>query len=213
MIHLNDTNGASFHTYEVVKKVMNEFVGEITGCEMGIAYGGGVEAIGKLWKDRGIVYGFDTFEGHPKQVADSCEYTKQAGGAGALATWCMDQWYNNPAYGTDAIKYEYIREQLDKQGLDNVILVKGLITDKTKLPFNKLNYCFLDLDFPLSMWQAYNLVKDKIVKGGYLCLHDVLPHGHIPGCWEYYHQMLSEGLFEIHKEVPECLLAILKKIK
>lgn len=212
MKHLNDTNGASHYTGLIVQQVLKEFIGNIAGAEFGIAYGGGVESIGKLWKGRGIVYGFDTFEGHPKQVAEKCEYTIEAGGSGALATWCMDQWYNSPDYGTEAIKYDYIRYQLDKQGLDNVILVKGLITDKTDVSFlPELQYCFLDLDFPLSMWQAYNLVKDKIVKGGYLCLHDVIPKGHIHGCYEYYQKMLAEGLFEIYKEVPECLLAILKK--
>lgn len=212
MKHLNDTNGASTHTLEIAERVLNEFEGQVTGVEMGIAYGGGVESIGKMWKGRGTIYGFDTFEGHPKQIADKCHYTQEAGGSGALATWCMDGWYSNPEYGTEAIKYDYIRAELDKQNLDNVILVKGLITDKTVLPFEQVNYCFLDLDFPLSMWQAYNLVKDKIVKGGYLCLHDVIPKGHIHGCWEYYQEMIKEGLFEIYKEHPECLLAILKKI-
>lgn len=213
MIHLNDTNGASEHTTRIVEKVLQEFADNIIGAEMGVAYGGGIEIMGRTWKGKGIVYGFDTFEGHPKQVSETCDYTIAAGGVGAIATWCMDQWYNDPAYGKEAIQYDFIRRELDKQGLDNVKLIKGLITDKTDVSFIPyLNYCFLDLDFPISMWQAYNLVKDKIVKGGYLCLHDVLPDGHIPGCYEYYQQMLSEGLFEIYREVPESLLAILKKL-
>lgn len=210
MIQLNDTNGASTFTFKVAEKLMNNF-DQLTGAEFGVAYGGGVERIGKLWGSRGTIYGFDTFTGHPKEIGEVCKHTKAAGGRNAFAATCMDSWYENPDYGTDRLSYEYQRAELDRQGLSNVILVKGLITNKTKLPFDELHYCFLDLDFPLSMWHAYNLVKDKIVKGGYLCLHDVIPEWHIPGCYEYYQKILQEGLFEIESE-EACLLAVLKKI-
>lgn len=123
----------------------------------------------------------------------------------------MDEWYKADKYGKGGLSYDYIRGELDRQELDNVILVKGLITDKTDLSFiKKLHYCFLDLDFPLSMWQAYNLIKGKIVKGGYLLLHDVLPVGHIHGLTEYYEKM-KDG-FEVIGEYQSEHLAILKKL-
>ena len=210
MINLNDINGASNFIKEIVEQLLTDFSCDLIGCEMGIAYGGGVEMVGKLWKDRGVIYGFDTFEGHPKQIGRECKYTKKYGGDLASATLCMDNWYN--CYGYDDLSYEHIREELDKQELSNVILVKGLITEKTDLSFiSELHYAFLDLDFPLSMWNAYNLVKDKVIPGGYLCLHDVIPHGHIPGCFEYYQEMLSDGLFEVIIEHPESYIVILRK--
>lgn len=212
MKHLNDTNGASKLTLEIAEKCLIEFEGQLTGVEMGIAYGGGVEAIGKLWKGRGIIYGMDTFEGHPQEIAEICEDSKAAGGLNSFAARCMDGWYQSPEYGTKAIKLKYIQSELDKQSLSNVKLVKGLITDKTKLKFKELNYCFIDLDYPLSQWQAYNLVKNLIVKGGYLLMHDMIPKGHIPGNYERYQHILSEGLFEIVKEDHPSYLAILKRI-
>jgi len=210
MIQLNDVNGASVITEGIAKQLLMDFTGTLMGCEMGIAYGGGVERIGKLWKGRGTIYGFDTFEGHPKQIGRECKYTNKYGGDYAFATLCMDNWYNH--YGYDNLSLEYIREELDKQDLSNVFLVKGLITENTDLSFiNELHYALLDLDFPLSMWNAYNIVKDKVVSGGYLCLHDVIPHGHIPGCNEYYKEIIKEGLFDIVSEYPKSYIAILRK--
>lgn len=212
MKHLNDTNGASLLALQIAEICLSEFKGQLTGVEMGIAYGGGVEAIGKLWKDRGVIYGMDTFEGHPQEIAEICEDSKQSGGKDSFAARCMDEWYQSPEYGTKAITLKYIQSQLNKQKLKNVKLLKGLITDKTKLPFKELHYCFIDLDYPLSQWQAYNLVKKLIVKGGYLLLHDMIPKGHISGNYERYQQILNEGLFEVVKEDNPSYLAILKRI-
>lgn len=212
MKHLNDTNGASLHTLEIAERCLSEFEGQLTGVEMGIAYGGGVEAIGKLWKDRGTIYGMDTFEGHPQEIAEICEDSKNDGGKDSFAARCMDGWYQSTEYGTDAIKLNYIQSELDKQSLSNVKLVKGLITNKTKLPFKELHYCFIDLDYPLSQIQAYELVKNKIVKGGYLLLHDMIPKGHIKGNYEKYQSILNDGLFEVVKEVEPSFLVVLKKI-
>lgn len=209
MINLNDTNGASTLTHGVTKKCLKEFKESLIGVEMGIAYGGGVEKIGKLWKDRGFIFAMDTFEGHPREITEQCQYTQEAGGREALASYCMDDWYNT--FGMEQLSVDYIQSELDRQGLRNVILIKGLITEKTIIPFNKLHYCLIDLDFPLSMWNGYNLVKDLIVKGGYLCLHDVVPKGHIHGNWEYYQQILEEGKFTLISEHPSSFLAILKK--
>ena len=213
MIELNDTNGASTFTNNIAGRCLTEFTGrQLAGAEFGIAYGGGVERIGRMWRGRGIVYGFDTFEGHPKEVGEVCEFSNKAGGKSSFAATCMDNWYSSSDYGTDKIKLEYQQAELDRQGLDNVRLVKGLITEKTNVSFIKeLHYCFLDLDFPLSMRQAYYLVRDKIVKGGYLLLHDVLPKGHIPGCYEVYQEILQDGYFDIFAEKDNYLLAILKK--
>ena len=212
--NLNDTNGASTIVLDYAKRCLAEFNSNLIGCEMGVAYGGGVEAIGKLWKDRGIVYGFDTFEGHPKQVAAECEYSKQVGGINSFAANCMDYWYNtnNKEYGTTRLGLDYIQSELDASNITNVILVKGLITENTNIDFiNELHYAFLDLDIPLSMKNGYELIKNKIVKGGYLCLHDCIPNGHIFGCYEIYQEILKENLFEIEKEIPESYLVILKK--
>lgn len=211
MKHLNDTNGASKLTLKIAERCLTEFEGSLTGCEFGVAYGGGVEAIGKMWGVRGNVYGFDTFEGHPKDVGVVCPDSLYAGGKSSFAATCMDSWYQSPEYGTEAIKYDYIRKNLDEQGLLNVILCKGLVTDKTEIPFNKLHYCFIDLDFPLSNWQAFELVKDKIVKGGYLLLHDCVPKGHIHGCWEVYQRVMDTGLFELVGEYHPEYLVILKR--
>lgn len=212
MIELNDTNGASTFTQEYAKRCMDEFPGPLAGAEFGVAYGGGVERIGRLWKDRGVVYGFDTFEGHPKEIGDLCPFSSIGGGKNSFAATCMDNWYSNKDFGTERISLEYIQSELDRQELSNVKLVKGLVTADMDVSFLPgLHYCLLDLDFPLSMMEAYYLVRDKIVPGGYLLLHDVIPHGHIFGCWEVYKRMLEQGYFDIVEEKDNYLLAILKR--
>lgn len=212
MKELNNTNGADIVTGEYAQRCLDEFTGEINGAEFGVPYGGNVERLGKLFKGRGTVWGFDTFEGHPKQIAELCEDSIDDGGLDSHAAKCMDYWYEHEDYGTDKIKYDYIRSNLDAKGLGNVKLIKGLVTDKTNVNFiNKLHYVMIDLDFPLSQWDAYNLVKHKIVKGGYLCLHDMIPEGHIKGCYERYQDMLSEGLFDVELEDHASLTVVLKK--
>jgi len=213
MKELNDTNGASKLTAKVTAQCLEEFSTDLIGAEFGVAYGGGIERIGKLWKDRGIVYGFDTFEGHPKEVANDCKASKEAGGLNSFAALCMDEWYRSPEYGTEAIKLKHIQGELTRQGIDNVKLIKGIVTKKTSIDFiHYLNYCLIDFDFPVAQLNAYNLVKGKIVKGGYLCLHDMIPKGHIHGNYEVYIQILNEGLFEIVSEHEPEYLVILKKI-
>lgn len=209
---LNDVNGASKLTHEYAAKCLTEFSGDLCGVEMGIAYGGGIRAIGKLWGNRGTVYGFDTFEGHPKQIAEICEFSKKD--KTLHAANCMDPWYDNKnEYGTDRIKYDFIRSELDKENLTNVKLVKGLVTEKTDVSFlpNKIHYALIDLDFPISQWDGYNLLKNRIIKGGYLCLHDMIPAGHIYGNYEYYQKMLSEKLFDVVIEDNSSLLVVLRK--
>jgi len=211
MKELNELNGATPHLQKVVEDCLTEFTGPLIGCEFGVPFGGAVERIGKTWKGRGVVYGFDTFEGHPKSVAYSCPDTMEAGGQKALATWCMDEWYEK--WGVEILTDGHIAEELARQGIDNVRLIKGLITSKSILPFDgDLHYAMLDLDFPVSMRDAYGMVKNRIVKGGYLCLHDVIPKGHIHGNNELYKDIISEGLFEVFQEAPESYLAIMKRI-
>lgn len=212
MKHLNDTNGASILTLRIAESCLSEFEGSILGAEFGVAYGGGVEAIGKMWGLRGMVYGFDTFEGHPKEVGEICEESKKAGGVHSFAATCMDSWYQSVEYGTEAIKYDYIRKNLDDLGLMNVVLVKGLVNEETDVSFIPyLNYCFIDLDFPLSNRQAFELVRKKIVKNGYLLLHDCVPEGHIPGCYEVYQDILKTGEYELIGEYKPEYLVILKR--
>lgn len=213
MIELNEIIHASTHTQKCVERLLSEFDGHLYGAEMGIAYGGGIQKIGTRWKDRGTVWGFDTFEGHPREVADICPDTIMDGGQKSHAANCMDFWYRRGGeFAVDHTAYDYIRGELDKEGLDNVILCKGLITQSTDLWFiPKLHYVLLDLDYPLSMRQAYELVKNKIVPCGYLCLHDVLPEQHLHGLYSFYQEIIASGLFSVVSEHPECYLAVLKK--
>lgn len=217
LTELNEENGASKFMQEIALRCLNEFDGTLYGLEMGIAYGGGIAKIGSKWKGRGVLWGFDTFEGHPiEEMLERCEVSRKSGGRKSHAAICMDRWYTHNfagfETGMDKIKYEYIREEMDKLGLSNVNLVKTLVTDKTDVSFIPyLNYALLDMDFPQAQKDGYELVKDKFVKGGYLCLHDMVPRGHIPGCWEVYQEILNEGLFEIVEEIPKSYLVILKR--
>ena len=212
-------NGADVITHMYAEQCLDEFKGHLYGVEMGICFGGGIEKIGKQWKDRGDVWGFDTFEGHPvEQMLPRDEWAQQSGGRDSMAAVCMDCWYTDDQHrfatqGVDKCSQEYIQSELDKEGLTNVHLVKGLVTEKTDVSFIPyLNYAFLDMDWPQAQWDGYNLIKHKIVKGGYLCLHDMIKPGHIAGCYEKYLDIMAEGLFEHEFELIEpSVIVVLKK--
>jgi hypothetical protein len=213
LVELNKFCGADTTTQEAVSRCLTEFEGPLYGVEMGIAYGGGLQRIANTWQGREFtLWGFDTFEGQPKeQMLERCEDTKQAGPESNQVT-CLDMWYTNPEYGREKYTYEYIRQDLDDQGLTNVNLVKGLVTDQTDVSFiPKLHYILLDMDFPQAQWDGYNLVKNLIVPGGYLCLHDMIPPHHMPGNYPKYQAMLAEGLFDVIIENPSTLTVVLKK--
>jgi hypothetical protein len=55
------------------------------------------------------------------------------------------------------------------------------------------------------------MVESKLTKGAYLCLHDVIPYGHIAGLNEWYEQIKLSNKYELIGEFPNSYLAILKK--
>lgn len=214
MRNLNDLDGREDGAGKILlrtaARTLDIFGENVIGVEMGIAYGGGVEAIGKMWKTKGIIYGFDTFEGLPKDIAlkdPDCNFSKQS-----FAATCMDYWYS--IYDNKELTLEYQQQELDKQGLNNVKLVKGLIDESTNVDFIPyLNYAFLDLDLPLSMKNAYNLIEHKLVKDSFLCLHDVLPKGHINGLYEFYQNLVSSKKYKVVGEYGMNVhLAVLQKL-
>lgn len=202
MLNLNSVcsgNDPVFYKYPTL--LLTKFDTPLVGCEMGVAYGGGIEEIGKMWKGRGVIHGFDTFEGHPTQLA----VTDNSDAAHA-----MDPHY--AAHGKDILSYEYQRGELDRQGLDNVILHKGLIGENSLNGIPNLHYALLDMDLYVSMQIGWNLVKDKMVPGGYLCLHDVLPNGYLYGLYGLYQGIIKTGLYKVVEEIEKYHFAVLEKI-
>lgn len=192
------------------RKILNEFPGEIIGCEMGIAWGGNVENTGTIWKGRGKYYGFDTFCGMPKHLAVKEEQkTVTIRGHKVVPADCMDGWYTQ--LGTNELSYEYQRSVLDKLGLDNVILVKGEVNEHSCDDIPYLNFAFLDMDLLDPMKIGYEAVKNKIVPEGYLFLHDVIDN--LPALVNWYRDMLQKDghLWKIVEEIPKSYLAILKR--
>ena len=169
MLNINDTNGDSKILEEYQKKLLEEFDDTLIGAEFGVAYGGGIEQICRVWKDRGIVYGYDTFTTHPRHLVED-QISLEAG--------VMEGWYAN--HGTEDLDIDVISKNLLESGYNNFILEKGLVTKDTIIKAEKLHYVLLDLDILQSMKDAFDLVKNKIVIGGYLCLHDVIPNLHMP---------------------------------
>jgi len=194
-------NNAHEICLDYCQKLLTEVNTSLIGAEFGSAYGGGVESIGKLWKGRGIIYGFDTFTGHPKQLAVDLQNVEAT---------CMDFWYQK--FPNDELSYEYQRAQLDKQGLDNVILKKGLINELSCKEIPYLNYALLDLDILASMKIGYEAVKDKITENGYLFFHDVVP-GHLPLLKDwFFNEIISNGLWKIIGKWESSFLVGVKRI-
>lgn len=208
---INNVNGADYLMLGVAAMIRKKFKNNLVGVEMGTAYGGGPEAVGKLWCNIGEVHAFDTFEGHPVELAKD---------PNSFEARCMDRWYDNRFAGNERIPmltqemltYEYQREQLDKQNLHNVILHKGLINSESLNTIPYIHYALLDMDLVKSMEIGYEIVKDKIVKGGYLCLHDVIPNGHIEGLYDYYTNILATKNWKIIMDCPASYLVVLEKL-
>lgn len=199
---LNKDNGAFDHTIETVRKCLTEFSGELVGAEFGIAYGGGVEEIGKVWKGRGTVHGFDTFAGHPDQTSYSLKSHEAR---------CMDLQYH--FNGRSGLSYEEQRAELDRQDLSNVVLHKGLINDESLKGIDRLHYVLLDMDIVSAMILGFTLVDPLIVPGGFLCLHDVIPRGHIFGLFGLYKEIMATDRYELIGEYQSSYLVILRRKK
>lgn len=185
---LNKVNGAhEILLKNVAEKCQQHYDKEINFVIMGIAYGGEVEAVAKymkLKKQKGKVYGFDTFEElHPKHLAKN---------KSSFEATCMDGWYRSPEYGTEKLSYEYQRHVLDKQGLDNAVLVKGEVHANSCKDIGNIALAFLDMDMEQSMRVGFEAVEKKIMSTGYLMLHDAIPKGHMKGLYEWTFDELTK---------------------
>lgn len=197
---LNQLNGACEIEKKYWKKVL-ETVDEPIGIVMGSAYGGSIEDMGLRSKGRGKVYGFDTFEDlHPKFLAND---------PASIEAMCMDYWYLPQTYGTDALAYDYQRRKLDEQGLDNVILVKGMVNHDSCNDIPYINYAFLDMDIPKSMSDGYEAIGDKLVSGGYLLLHD---YHNISGVMKWANDAIRTNPgYDYIEDVPASYIIVFQK--
>jgi hypothetical protein len=201
MINLNDDNGAGPITRIYAQKVLDNFMNP-TLVELGSPYGGGVERIGIMSNRKGKIFAFDTYEGHPKELSYS---------QGSHEATCMDPQYQK--YGREALEYDYQRAELDKQGLSNVILRKGLINDNSMKDagITEIHYALLDLDMITPMVLAWRLVRPLMQPGGFLCLHDVVPREHICGLWGLYQEILASGEYNLILEEPKSYIVVLER--
>lgn len=201
MINLNDDNGAGPITREYAQRIFIKFDNP-TLAELGSPYGGGVEQIGLMSRGKGKIFAFDTFTGHPKELS----YSQNSHEA-----ICMDPQYAK--YGVEKLEYEYQRNELDRQGLHNVILRKGLINDNSikDAGITEIHYALLDLDMITPMVLAWKLVRPLMQPGGYLCLHDVTPREHIAGLWGLYQEILASGEYELILEESKSYIVVLQR--
>ena len=145
---------------EIVKSLPSRFEGKLTLLEIGTPYGGAVEWMAKEIPNS-TVYGFDTFEGHPRDLSEDQNSPEAV---------CMDQWYTK--YGKEGLDYNYQRKVLKEEGLKNATLVKGRINAHSFDMIKKIHFAMLDLDLIQPTKVAYEAIKNKVVNGGYLFMHD-----------------------------------------
>jgi hypothetical protein len=202
---LNMGNQAASIQMALAEEILESFPNtKLIHLEVGSAYGGGVEAMAKLWSYRGLVYGYDTFEGHPKDLADDPKSHEAI---------CMDMWYDDPQFGRKKLAYSYQRKALDEEGLTNAILVKGRINEHSFDDIKEFHMALLDLDLIKPTVIAYNALKDKAVTGGYLLFHDALPEDHLPLIHKFvYNEVLKDPNWIVKGEYPHAYLTILKRV-
>lgn len=166
----------------------------LVGAEFGVAYGGGVQAIGRAWRGKGTIHGFDTFTGQPKEC----------GLPGDPSRDCMDMHYR--AHGRESLDLGVIQRILADEGLVNVVLHSGLITPHSMDGIPSLDYCLLDLYFEAPMRMAWSMVDARMVAGGYLCLHDALGPSTLPGLLQLMADIAATGRYTLVS--TDCFLAV-----
>lgn len=203
LIWLNECNGAAKIHMEYVDDVIDRFKNDIVTCEIGCAYGGGIEAIAKRLKGHGDAYGFDTFSGHPRQLA------KDPNDFEAL---CMDYWYSSSMFGMERLDKDYQEGVFNDLDLTNAHLIKGLVNENSFDFLDKIHLAFIDLDMIVPTRMAYAGVKDKIVSGGYLLMHDTVPENHLPELNKFmFSDIMNSGLWtDLKTYVPSYLSAVRK---
>lgn len=199
---INSVNGANVLLEKYIKQTKEDFKTDLVAVMMGIAYGGDVEMCAKLWGDKGKVYGFDTFEDlHPRHLAKRDT---------DFEATCMQYWYDT--MGTDTLSLEYQTNQLKEMGLTNAHLIKGEVKVDSCEFLDKIHLAWLDMDLIESMRTGYQAVKDKLVKGGYLCLHDVVPRYHIAGLYElFYGEYFNDDEWEELERVNTAMFTVWRK--
>jgi len=203
---LNVTNGADKILFNYASLVLSDFKMPLTATIMGIAYGGEVEMIAQLWKDRGHVYGYDVFQdlhpGHVFKGEMEDEFEKN----------CMQSWYDHPDYGTKELHIDYQRSCLKKEGLEEyATLIKGEVNKHSCDNLDKIHLSFMDMDMLESMKAGYSAVEDKIVKGGYLLMHDVTPIDHMKRLYNWAQKLVKEDEWECVERINKSYLLVLKR--
>ena len=206
LINLNDAANTQDGRIVIkyAKKTMEKFKKDIIGIEMGIAYGGCLEEIARMWGDKGKIYGYDTFEGHPQHLVKD----PSPGNDRSFEAVCMNSWYDT--FGREKLTEEYIGGVLNELRYYNAILVKGEVNKDSCKDLDKIHFAFLDMDIYESMDAGYQAVKDKIAKGGYLILHDAVPHDHIPRLFQWYTEEVRND-WTVVSEDEGRYLAILER--
>ena len=198
---LNAGNNTGIYEAQILQYLVGKFKEKLTILVVGSAYGGEVEFIAKLLYGRCNVYGYDTFIGHPKDLADDPT---------SLEATCMQVWYD--AFGMKGIEYDYQRKLLDEQELFNAHLIKGRVNEHSFDDIKKAHFVMLDMDLIKPTRVAYHAIKDKIVKGGFLFFHDALPIDHLPLIHQFvYDEVLKDKRWNIVKEDNEANLTVLRR--
>lgn len=173
--------------------------GKINVLEIGSAYGGAVEYLAQTYPNA-EVYGYDTFEGHPKDLTYDPNSTEAT---------CMDYWYRPDILGTDKLSYEYQTEAL--KDLPNAHLVKGRVNRNSFDDIKEVHMAMIDLDLIQPIMTAYMAIKDKIVKGGYLMFHDYADN-HLPMILFFVDEVvIPSGLWEVESHKDQAFIILKKK--
>jgi len=206
---LNASNQTAKYQVGLVEQLMIQFPKDkIVVLEVGSAFGGAVEFIAKLLKsvssDRGVVYGYDTFTGHPKDLAITPDNEE---------AHAMDIWYDKPLFIPETLTYKYQRNWLDHEGLTNAFLVKGRVNKHSFDDIKTAHLVMLDMDLVKPTQIAYDALKDKVVRNGYMLIHDAVPTTHIPQLHDFvFNEVVKDGRWTIEKVADHDYIVSLKRI-
>lgn len=142
--------------------LQNQIYKEIDGdvIEIGVFRGGAIIGMGlklkELQSDK-VVYGIDTFEGHPYS-------SKEDISKNGVVYHCKGRYKNND--------FDKVKKVILEKEANNVILFKGEVNTILQLKDKKFCFAHVDVDTYISSKHCIKFLKDKIITGGIILFDD-----------------------------------------
>lgn len=169
--------------------LQNQIYKKINGdvIEVGVFRGGSIIKMGlklKELKSNKIIYGVDTFEGHPYSSEEDI---------------MEDGKIYHPKGRYSDTDFEKVKKIILEKGADNIVLYKGKINNISVLKNKKFCFAHVDVDTYISTRQCIEFLKSRIAKGGMILFDDYNCKGTAGGTKAVDELLLEKNIIQTGK--------------